>query len=233
MTTLQPAPVVVDTTVDLVCVVTGDIPIDIVWEHVLTDGSVEEVFTGNDTIGGKFTLTVNIDDYGTYQCNASSRFGIDSSSIDIIQAGNRKRCYTIPVFMIPSFSTVGPVISAPKDSKVATGIPLILSVNITEFNLPLTDITWFIDGTLATEANERVTITNTSTASPPASSTLTLDPVQFPAEDGLYSVTAVNPAGMVTTAFNVTIYCKTNYRMIISRGASGYSIVFWFVIHTL
>ena len=88
MTTLQPAPVVVDTTVDLVCVVTGDTPIDIVWEHVLTDGSVEEVFTGNDTTGGNFTLTVNMNDYGTYQCNASSRFGINSSSIDIIQAGN-------------------------------------------------------------------------------------------------------------------------------------------------
>ena len=87
VTTLQPAPVVVDTTVDLVCVVTGDTPIDIVWEHVLTDGSVEEVFTGNDTTGGNFTLTVNMNDYGTYQCNASSRFGFDTSSIFIIQAG--------------------------------------------------------------------------------------------------------------------------------------------------
>ena len=90
VTTLQPAPVVVDTTVDLVCVVTGDTPIDIVWEHVLTDGSVEEVFTGNDTTGGNFTLTVNMDDYGTYRCNASSRFGINSSIFNIIQAGNGK-----------------------------------------------------------------------------------------------------------------------------------------------
>ena len=87
VTTLQPAPVVVNTTVDLVCVVTGDTPIDIVWEHVLTDGSVEEVFTGNDTTGGNFTLTVNMGDYGTYQCNASSRYGMDSSSVNIIQAG--------------------------------------------------------------------------------------------------------------------------------------------------
>ena len=79
---------------------------------------------------------------------------------------------------------------------------------ITQFNLPLTEITWFIDGTPATEANERLSITNTSTATPPATSTLTLDSVQFPAEGGLYSVTAVNPAGMVTTAFNVTVSCK-------------------------
>ena len=87
VTTLQPAPVVVDTTVDLVCVVTGDTPIDIVWERVLTDSSVEEVFTGNDTTGGNFNLTVNMDDYGTYRCSASSRFGMVSSSIDIIQGG--------------------------------------------------------------------------------------------------------------------------------------------------
>ena len=91
---------------------------------------------------------------------------------------------------------------------MATGTPLVLAVTITEFNLPLTDITWFIDGTPATGANERISITNTSTATPPAFSTLTLDPVQFPAEGGLYSVTVVNPAGMDTTAFNVTVSCK-------------------------
>ena len=86
MTTLQPDPVVVNTTVDQVCVVTGDTPIDIVWEHVLADGNVEVVFTGNDTTGGNFTLTVTMDDYGTYQCNASSRFGMDSYSVHITQA---------------------------------------------------------------------------------------------------------------------------------------------------
>ena len=101
MTTLQPAPVVVDTTVDLVCVVTGDTPIDIVWEHVLTDGSVEEVFIGNDTTGGNFTLTVNMNDYGTYWCNALSRFGANSVSIVIIQAGEgmnkfpKLKCYAV------------------------------------------------------------------------------------------------------------------------------------------
>ena len=108
MTTLQPDPVVVDTTVDLVCVVTGDTPIYIVWEHVLTDGSVEVVFTGNDTTGGNFTLTVTMDDYSTYQCNASSRFGMDSSSVDIIQAGEianfvaRKQCEFIVINILYS-----------------------------------------------------------------------------------------------------------------------------------
>ena len=61
VTTLQPDPVVVNTTVDLVCVVTGDTPIDIVWERVLTDGSIEVVFTGDDTTGGNLTQTVTMD----------------------------------------------------------------------------------------------------------------------------------------------------------------------------
>ena len=83
-----------------------------------------------------------------------------------------------------------------------------LVVTITEFNLPLTEITWFIDDTPATDMNSRVNITTTSTASPLAISTLTLDPIQFSAESGLYSVTVVNPAGMDNTAFDVTVYCK-------------------------
>ena len=91
MTTYQLDPVLANTTVDLVCVVTGDTPINITWERVLTDGSVEEVFTGNDTTGGNFSLTVNMDDYGTYRCNAENRFGLSSSSINIIQAGKLYR----------------------------------------------------------------------------------------------------------------------------------------------
>ncbi len=81
-------------------------------------------------------------------------------------------------------------------------------MTITDFNLPLTEITWFIDGVPATAVTGRtgvLTITNTSTTSPPATTTLTLDPVQLPSESGLYSVTAFNPAGMDTITFNVII----------------------------
>ena len=81
-------------------------------------------------------------------------------------------------------------------------------MTITDFNLPLTEISWFIDGVPATAVTGRtgvLTITNTSTTSPPATTTLTLDPVQLPSESGLYSVTAFNPAGMETITFNVII----------------------------
>ena len=84
---------------------------------------------------------------------------------------------------------------------------------ITEFNLPLTDITWFIDGTPATEANERLSITNTSTATPPATSTLTLDSVQFPAEGGVYFVRATNPTGTAAGTLTVTVTCKSKCQL--------------------
>ena len=104
---------------------------------------------------------------------------------------------------------VSPVLSAGQDVEVVAGTPLVLTVNITEFNLPLSEITWFIDGTPATTAITRITITATSTISPPTTSTLTLDPVMFPNEGGVYSVRAINPAGMNTTFFNVTITCES------------------------
>ena len=95
MTPLQPAPVVMNSTVVLVCNVLGDTPINITWERVLTNGCVEEVFTGNDTTGGNFSLTVNMDVYGTYRCNASNRFGTNSSSVDIIQASKCKHLHSV------------------------------------------------------------------------------------------------------------------------------------------
>ena len=104
--------------------------------------------------------------------------------------------------------TVGPTLPADRDIEVAVASTLTLTVTITDFNLPLTDITWFIDGVPATAVTGRtgvLTITNTSTTSPPATTTLTLDPVQLPSESGLYSVTAVNPAGNDTTTFTVTV----------------------------
>ncbi len=87
MTTIQSDPVILNTAVDLVCVVTGDTPIEIVWERFDVASTVEVVYTGNDITGGNFSLIASTDNYGMYRCNATSRFGMDSSSINIIQAG--------------------------------------------------------------------------------------------------------------------------------------------------
>ncbi len=87
MNTTQPDPAVLNNAVDLVCVVTGDTPINITWERIYVNSTVEVVHTGNDTTGGNFSLIASTNNYGMYRCNAVSRFGMDSSSIIIVQAG--------------------------------------------------------------------------------------------------------------------------------------------------
>ena len=87
VTTVQLAivPVVVNTTVNLVCIVTaGDLPMDIVWER---DGGSETVFMGNDTTGGNTTIMIGDGDYGNYTCTGSNRLGMDSVSIEVVRAG--------------------------------------------------------------------------------------------------------------------------------------------------
>ena len=90
MTANGPAlPVVVDNTVDLVCVVTGDTPLTITWTH--DSGGGVTVFTGDDTTGGNFNLTVNSDDYGSYSCTANNVLGSASDTINVMQAGRYLR----------------------------------------------------------------------------------------------------------------------------------------------
>ena len=106
------------------------------------------------------------------------------------------------------FNTVGPTLPEDQSVEVVTDTALILTVNITGFNLPLSDITWYIDGVQATNGTGNITITNINMNSPPASSRFVLDPVQFPIVRGLYSVMATNDAGNDMTTFNVTVTCK-------------------------
>ena len=83
VSTVQPLPVVVNTTVVLVCAVSGlDPPDRISWYF----NSVV-VFTGNATTGGDFTQFFTIDDYGAYTCSSSNEFGTTNSTIQVIQAG--------------------------------------------------------------------------------------------------------------------------------------------------
>ena len=103
---------------------------------------------------------------------------------------------------------VGPTLPDDQPVEVVTDTALTLSVNITDFNLPLTNITWFVDGVQATDGTGNITITNANASTPPATSTFIIDPVQFLTERGLYSVMATNDAGSDMTTFNVTVTCK-------------------------
>ena len=77
-------PVVLGTTVDLVCqATTGRHPISYSW----TDASGVGVFPAADT-DGNITVSLSASgDYGTYTCTATNDFGMDTTTVDVVQAG--------------------------------------------------------------------------------------------------------------------------------------------------
>ena len=89
--------------------------------------------------------------------------------------------------------------------ELEAGNDLMLSVNITRFNLPLTNITWSHAGNILTSGVDRVSITTSSPlTSPPVMSTLqrtSLIPLDF----GIYVVTATNPVGNDSLTFDVEV----------------------------
>ncbi len=89
--------------------------------------------------------------------------------------------------------------------ELQAGNDLMLSANITRFNLPLTNITWNHSGDIVTDGMDRVTITTSpSLNTPPVISTLqhiSLIPIDF----GTYIVTATNDVGSATFTFTVVV----------------------------
>ena len=83
VTAIPQPPVVVDTDVELVCIVTGvDPPDNVTWTF-----NGMELFIGNKTTGGNFTQTFLSGNYGSYTCSAANDFGSNSSTIEVLQAG--------------------------------------------------------------------------------------------------------------------------------------------------
>lgn len=82
---------------------------------------------------------------------------------------------------------------------------LTLSVNITKFNVPLTNITWTHGGNILNSGVDRVTVTNSlSLLLSPVMSTLHLTSL-IPLDSGLYTITSSNPVGSRSLTFNVTV----------------------------
>ena len=92
------------------------------------------------------------------------------------------------------------------DVEVEVGSPLTLSVNVTEFNLPIDDVTWTMNDNVIQNGTDGFTITYTDLDAPPSMVVLTLDEVISPASDnGQYTVSVSNPAGIDTSTFNITV----------------------------
>ena len=79
-----PGPVVVGDMVDLVCEATaGDTPISFTW----TDDGGMDVSQGDTD--GTISLTLSSAGYGTYTCTATNAIGMDTSNVEVVQAGTK------------------------------------------------------------------------------------------------------------------------------------------------
>ena len=90
------------------------------------------------------------------------------------------------------------------------GDTLNLSVSISDFNLPLMDISWMQGSTTLTDGVGGITITNSPTLpvmSGSVLSTLQLSTVT-PADSDTFTVTATNVAGNTMVTFTVTVEGK-------------------------
>ena len=92
--------------------------------------------------------------------------------------------------------------------EVTVGSPLTLMVGITQFNMPLTSITWMEDGQVLMNNTDNIIITHGSFEAPPTTSTLVRDPIQSPMDNGTYEITVVNPAGESMTTYTIIVNGK-------------------------
>ena len=111
--------------------------------------------------------------------------------------------YLVP----PEVSIEGELTETPE---IEAGSTLSLAVNISAFNLDLTNITWSHNGTnlMSVQGQNRISITSSSLSTPaPVSSTLERTSV-IPLDAGEYTVSANNPAGSSNFTFQVVVTGK-------------------------
>ena len=182
-----------------------DPPDNIMWTF---DGM--EVDTGSET-AGNFTLSsLTIADYGVYTCNASNEFGSNSDTLELIPAGiyDAQSCSDIVVFtplLTISISIVEPMLTPQfMDIEVEVLTQLMLTANVSAFNLVIDGVTWNRNDSIIENENG-FTLSNSSLDAPPAMVTLILDVTSPNRDSGIYTVTVSNPAGSDTSTFNVTV----------------------------
>ena len=113
---------------------------------------------------------------------------------------------------------------------VTVGSALTLMVDITGFNLPLTNITWMEDGQMLMNNTDNITITHGSFDAPPTTSTLVRDPIQSPMDNGTYEVTVMNQAGESMTTYTVIVNGRQlNFMVFSSLSLSELLIVYIYV----
>ena len=102
------------------------------------------------------------------------------------------------------------------DVEVEVGMSLTLSVNITGFNLEVTDIVWLNNnGTVVSQTSDIYTITNSSLDAPVGTATLFVESITSPVVyGGIYQVIVTNPAGSDSSTFHVSIISYSEFKAV-------------------
>lgn len=94
------------------------------------------------------------------------------------------------------------------DVEVVVDSPLVLTVVIFGFNLPITEAMWIRNSLLLQDGENNFTIMNNSLDMPNGTSTLMVVAVSPVLHSGMYEVMATNPAGSDSSTFTVTVTGK-------------------------
>ena len=205
---IQPDIVALDATIELACVATnGTPPLTFTWTR---DSDGMEVFSS--TTSGVYSFPVPSNNTGSYTCNISNPVGSDATSVNVILGvAPTGEC----AFFSDSLTNNYCIFCAVSTSQsqvvnVVVGANLTLAVDVTDFNQPLTAVTWSRGATELTNATVSVTIINSDLSIAPATSMLTVSPVVSPsADEGQYTVTAESPAGTSDIFFDVDVFGNT------------------------
>ena len=108
------------------------------------------------------------------------------------------------------------LVSITTDVEVEVGMSLTLSVNITGFNLEVTDIVWLnSNGTVVSQTSGIYMITNSSLDAPVGTATLFVESVTSPVVfGGIYQVIVTNPAGSDSSTFHVSIISYSEFKAV-------------------
>lgn len=108
---------------------------------------------------------------------------------------------------------VGPVLNPEYEVvEVTVGDPMILEVNVTEFNLEIEEVFWTRNGVEIIDGMNSTVIINSSLEAPVGMVALIVDPVESPLiHGGLYQVTVSNSVGNTSSYFVIHIRCKLKF----------------------
>ena len=101
------------------------------------------------------------------------------------------------------------MVNLTRETEIPVGTTLSLSANITTYNLPLTNITWFFNETITIDEEDRINLTIPSfSVQGSVISSLQRTSV-IPVDSGEYKLIASNPAGSSELSISVTVTGKS------------------------